>query len=56
MIIKVTLGFHIFDTETRVLEFFQNPNRKFIKIFKDDRHSCDEMLNMDLSEYEEVLH
>ena len=45
-------GFHILDTETREVEFFQNPNRLFKKIFYDDGHSCDEMLNMDLSEYE----
>ena len=45
-------GFHILDTETRELEFFQNPNRLFKKIFYDDGHTCDEMLNMDLSEYE----
>ena len=45
-------GFHIFDTETREVEFFQNPNRLFKKIFYDDGHTCDEMLNMDLSEYE----
>ena len=45
-------GFHILDTETREVEFFQNPNRLFKKIFYDDGHTCDEMLNMDLSEYE----
>ena len=45
-------GFHILDTETRELEFYQNPNRLFKKIFYDDGHTCDEMLNMDLSEYE----
>ena len=44
-------GFHILDTETRELEFYQNPNRLFKKIFYDDGHSCDEMMNMDLSEY-----
>ena len=46
-------GLHIFDTETRELEFFQNPHRLFKKIFYDDGHTCDEMLNMDLSEYED---
>ena len=45
-------GFHILDTETRELEFYQNPNRLFKKIFYDDGHSCDDMINMDLSEYE----
>ena len=44
-------GFHIYDTATREFEFYQNPNRLFKKIFYDDGHSCDEMLNMDLSEY-----
>ena len=44
-------GFHILDTETRELEFYQNPNRLFKKIFYDDGHNCDEMLNYDLSEY-----
>ena len=39
-------GFHIFDTETRELEFIQNPNRMFHKIFfnKDyvvDNHNYD---------------
>ena len=45
-------GFHIFDTATREFEFYQNPNRLFKKIFYDDGHSCDEMLNYDISEYE----
>ena len=49
---KTNKGFHIFDTETREFEFYQNPNRLFKKIFYDDGHSCDEMLNMDLSQYE----
>lgn len=29
-------GFYIFDTETRELEFIQNPNKLFVKIFYDD--------------------
>ena len=45
-------GFHIFDTEPREVEFYQNPYRLFKKIYYDDGHSCDEMLNMDLTEYE----
>ena len=45
-------GFHIFDTETREFEFYQNPNRLFKKIYYDDGHSCDEMLNYDITEYE----
>ena len=45
-------GFHILDTETRELEFFQNPNRLFKKIFYDD--SQQNMLKTDLSEYEKT--
>jgi len=46
-------GFHILDTETREVEFFQNPNRLFKKIFYDDSQHCDDMINMDITEYEE---
>ena len=46
-------GFHIYDTSTREFEFYQNPHRMFKKIFYDDGHSCDEMLNYDLSEYKD---
>jgi DNA repair exonuclease SbcCD nuclease subunit len=45
-------GFHIYDTSTREFEFYQNPHRLFKKIYYDDGHSCDEMLNTDLTEYE----
>ena len=45
-------GFHILDTETRELEFYQNPNRLFKKIFYDD--SQQNMLEMDLSEFEKT--
>ena len=45
-------GFHILDTETRELEFYQNPNRLFKKIFYDDSNTKDDMMKMDLSEYE----
>lgn len=31
-------GFHIFDTETRELEFIVNPNRMFYKIFFNDQY------------------
>jgi DNA repair exonuclease SbcCD nuclease subunit len=44
-------GFHILDTETRELEFYQNPNRLFKKIYYDDGQS-DEMLNYDITPYE----
>ena len=46
-------GFHIYDTATREFEFYQNPHRMFKKIFYDDSHHCDEMLNYDISEYED---
>ena len=29
-------GFHVFDTETRELEFIPNPNKLFFKLFYDD--------------------
>ena len=45
-------GFHIYDTETREFEFHQNPYRLFKKIYYDDSHNCDDMLNMDITEYE----
>ena len=35
-------GFHIFDTETRELEFIQNPNRMFHKIFFNDKFQLGE--------------
>jgi DNA repair exonuclease SbcCD nuclease subunit len=44
-------GFHILDTETRELEFFQNPNKLFKKIFYDDSK---DMSNLDISEYEKA--
>ncbi len=46
-------GFHIFDTETRELEFIQNPYRMFHKIFYDDTEETFESLTeKDYSEYE----
>ena len=33
-------GFHIFDTETRELEFIVNPNRMFYKIFFNDQYQA----------------
>ena len=43
-------GFHIYDTDTRELEFFQNPNHLFKKIFYDDTKD-DSPLDMDLSDF-----
>jgi DNA repair exonuclease SbcCD nuclease subunit len=34
-------GFHIFDTETRELEFIVNPNRMFYKIFFNDQYQAE---------------
>lgn len=46
-------GFHIFDTETRELEFIRNPYRMFRKIFYNDRgKSFGEVTGKDFSSYE----
>jgi DNA repair exonuclease SbcCD nuclease subunit len=43
-------GFHIFDTETRELEFIRNPNSMFHKIWYDDSSKkLDDILNQDFS-------
>ena len=48
-------GFHIFDTETRKLEFIQNPYRMFHKVFYDDSEETFESLTKkDYSEYEDT--
>lgn len=44
-------GYHIFDTETREIEFFQNPDRLFKKIYYNDKE--EDMLNKDLSQYKD---
>lgn len=45
-------GFHIFDTETRELEFVLNPNKLFNKIHYDDTNKTDtELLEQDFSMY-----
>lgn len=42
-------GFHIFDTETRDLTFYQNPFRMFHKIYYDDTElTIDEVQSLDL--------
>ena len=46
-------GFHIFDTETRELEYIQNPYRMFRKLYYDDSLQTFETLTeKDYSEYE----
>lgn len=43
-------GFHIFDSETRKLEFVRNTNRMYYKVVYDDKDkTIDEMLEKDLS-------
>ncbi len=45
-------GFHILDTDTRELEFIQNPHRMFNKIHYDDSNkTMDEVLDVDLEMY-----
>lgn len=46
-------GFHIFDTETRELTFFQNENRLFVKTWYDDENiEFEELMNFDESKFE----
>lgn len=45
-------GFHIFDTETRELEFVENPSTIYKKVFYDDLNKqLDEVLLLDSTEY-----
>jgi DNA repair exonuclease SbcCD nuclease subunit len=45
-------GFHIFDTDTRLLEHIRNPNRMFHKIFYDDENKTfEEVVGHDFSSY-----
>jgi DNA repair exonuclease SbcCD nuclease subunit len=43
-------GFHIFDTETREIEFYQNPYKLFKKIYYDD--TKEDTSKIDLDEYD----
>lgn len=46
-------GFHIYDTETRELEFIQNPYTMFNKVFyNDEGKAMDELLSQDFAGYE----
>jgi len=46
-------GFHVYDTETRELEFIRNPYSMFNKIFyNDEGKTLDELLVQDFSGYE----
>ena len=41
-------GFHVFDTETRELEFIKNPYRMFHKVFYDDEtYDLEQLMNLD---------
>ena len=41
-------GFHVLDTETRELEFIQNPIRMFHKVFyEDETYDLDQLMNLD---------
>lgn len=49
-------GFHIFDTETRTLEFIENPFKIFHKIHYDDLNkSMDEVVAIDPSQYKNTI-
>jgi len=46
-------GFHIYDTETRELEFIQNPYTMFNKVFyNDEGKTLEQILDVDMSMYE----
>lgn len=48
-------GFHIFDTETRQLEFIRNPYQLFFKVWYDDTDKTfEEVIEIDLSKYEDT--
>lgn len=47
-----TKGFHIFDTETRELEFITNPNTLFKKIWYDDKDAVvTDIIEQDMEQY-----
>lgn len=49
-------GFHIFDTDTRQLEFIHNPLSMFNKIFYDDSNmTIENITNMDLAKYKNTF-
>lgn len=49
-------GFHIYDTETRELEFVRNPYSMFHKLFyNDDGKTVEEILDMDFAMYENTF-
>lgn len=49
-------GFHIFDTETRELDFIENPFRMFYKIIYDDKvETLESVLNKDFEPYKNTI-
>ena len=48
-------GFHIFDTETRELEFIQNDYRLFEKIYYDDENWSTDFRSLDTSYYKDKI-
>lgn len=50
-------GFHLFDLDTRELEFIQNPNSMFFKITYDDTlpNAISDISNMDLTQYKDTF-
>jgi hypothetical protein len=47
-------GFHVFDTDTRTLEYIENPQRMFYALSYDDKDTTliEELLHMDCKAYE----
>ena len=52
-----TRGFHVFDTETRELEFIENPNRIFFKISYNDENDVEveKIKQADYSQYKDTF-
>lgn len=52
-----TRGFHVFDTETRELEFIENPNRIFFKISYNDENDAEveKIKQADYSQYKDTF-
>jgi DNA repair exonuclease SbcCD nuclease subunit len=51
-----TRGFHILDTNTREMEFIQNPHRMFNKIhYMDADKTMDQVLDIDLDQYKNTF-
>jgi hypothetical protein len=49
-------GFHIFDTDTRELEFIQNPHCMFYKLWYDDANaSMSDILGIDFEQYKDAM-